>query len=742
VHVTRIGIYLLSSVALVACSDLDDGTALGRGSDVPSDEVAPEPASGPDSGEEAPAPEPDPETIWTPANKDGFGTAMSLDSKVWYTLQGGRLSEVYYPDLGTPSVRTLEFVVTDGSSFASVVSQSSTREVRLVDQDSLIYEQTNTDDDGRWRLTARYVTDPARSSVLVDVRFESLSGSPYALYAVYDPSLANDGADDAGWSEEEALVAADPLVGSALAADPAFVETDSGVAGTSDGWTEISAGYRLTGLEARAEGDVVQTGRTAVDGVEHDRVTLTLGFGADAAEALSTATRSLDCGFESVAHDYVASWHDYVASLASAPASLDGDLARATYRVSTMVLAASEDKTYRGAYIASPTMPWVWGNGLEAPSGAYHLVWSRDLYEIATALVAMGDTEGAGRALDYLFERQQKPDGSFPQNSTVDGTPHWGNLQLDEVADPILLAHLLGRDDAATWSHVKKAADFLVNFSQEGQNAPWTPQERWENQGGFSPATIAAEIAGLEAAAEIAEANGDDESAALYRDTAASWRDQVDTWTLTTTGPYSAEPYYLRLSKDGDASAGTTYSVGDGGPSAIDQREVVDTSFLALVRFGIKDPLDPAILSSLPVVDEHLMADTPNGKFWRRYNFDGYGETPAGAPWDISEPDTFATIGRAWPILAGERGEYELSAGNTDGGREALAAMAASGNDGYMLPEQVWDDQSPSGDPGFAPGEGTFSATPLAWSHAVFIRLAHGIEGDCRPGELSRRPLR
>jgi len=737
---TRIGIHLLfslglTSLGLAACAD---------SADIAGENAARENAARENAPGSATREAEDPPAIWTPASKEGFGTAMSLDSKVWYTLQGGRLTEVYYPDLGTPSVRSLEFIVTDGESSADLVSESSMQRVRLVDDRSLTYKQINTDEDGRWRLSATYVVDPARSSLVVDVRFESLSGSPHSLYVLYDPSLTNDGLDDSAWSEGHALMASDSQTASALVASPGFVETDSGESGTSDGWTEISQRFRLPQPAAReAEGDVVQTGRTALDGVDHKRLTLSLGFDAGAAEALETAERSLDCGFHSVAHDYAEGWHDYIASLREPPASLHGRLQRKTYLVSAMVLAASEDKTYRGAYIASPSMPWVWGNGLESPSGAYHLVWSRDLYEIATALIAQGDTAGAERALDYLFERQQADDGSFPQNTEVDGTPHWTNLQLDEVADPILLAHLLGRDDEVTWSHVKLAADFLVNFTQEGQTAPWSPQERWENQSGYSPATIASEIAGLACAAEIAEANGDEASAELYRTTAASWRDQVEAWTVTTSGPYSSEPYYLRLTKDGNPDAGTLYSVGDGGPSAIDQREVVDTSFLELVRLGVKEPDDPAILSTLPVVDERLMAETPSGRFWHRYDFDGYGETPEGGPWDLSEPDTFATTGRAWPILAGERGEYELAAGNVQGARAALAAIAHSGNDGYLLPEQVWEDNAPSGEPGFTPGEGTFSATPLAWTHAEFIRLAWNIDAGRiaeKPSAVSRLP--
>ena len=118
-----------------------------------------------------------------------------------------------------------------------------------------------------------------------------------------------------------------------------------------------------------------------------------------------------------------------------------------------MVLAASEDKLNRGASIASPSMPWAWGLlTIEEPSAAYHLVWPRDLYQVATAQIALGDSEAAERSLDFAFERQQKPDGSFPQNTRVDGAENWTNLQMDEVALPIVLAWQLRRFDAPTYT--------------------------------------------------------------------------------------------------------------------------------------------------------------------------------------------------------------------------------------------------------------------------------------------------
>jgi glucoamylase len=270
-----------------------------------------------------------------------------------------------------------------------------------------------------------------------------------------------------------------------------------------------------------------------------------------------------------------------------------------------------------------------------------------------------------------------------------------------------------------TFDHVRRAADFLA------ANGPVTQGERWENQDGYSPATIAAEIAGLVCAADLARANGDPMDAARWEATADDWQAHVKQWTVTHDGPLSGNPYFLRLTKDGDPEAGTTYSLGDGGPSAIDQRAVVDQSFLDLVRLGVLPWNDPDVRSTLPVTDRMLEVSTPNGTFFHRYTLDGYGEEPDGSQWHVSDPDSFATIGRAWPILAGERGEYELAAGQPAGAR--LAAMAAARNDGYLLPEQVWDAFPPSGTAGFPPGTGTFSATPLAWSHAQFVRLAWSI---------------
>lgn len=665
--------------------------------------------------------------LWTGGDKDGFGTSTTSASLVWHTLGGGELTEVYYPNLGTPAVRDLQFVVSDGKSWVDREREDTRHSLSLTDPRSLSYRQVNTDPDGRYRITKTYTTDPLRSALLIRVHFESLTNKPLRLYALYDPSLSGNGDDDSGSTAGTALVASDAKAASALVAAPAFTKTSNGYLGASDGWSDLQADDAMDwNYTSAPDGNVVQTGRLELTGkAKSQDATLALGFGPSALAARSAANASLTAGYGAAEAAYQSGWHDYLAGRAR-PRSVVGH--EELYDVSLMVLAASEDKTYRGAGIASPTMAWVWGL-IPGYNGPYHLVWSRDLYEMATAQIAAGDRAAAGRALDYLWTRQQQSDGCLPQNSNLDGSPHWGGLQLDEVADPILLAWQLGRTDADTWSHVERAAECIL------AKGPAT-QERWENASGYSPASIGAEIAGLVCAAQIAQANGASDLAARYRSIADDWRARLAHWTVTSNGPLSRSPYFLRLSVDGDANAGTTYTIADGGPT-VDQRTVVDPSFLELVRLGVLRADNPDVLSTLPVVDRELGVDTPNGQFWHRFNHDGYGETPDGRPFGTNDG-----IGRLWPIFAGERGEYELAAGQLAGdlatARAAattrLDAIANTANDGLMLPEQVWDDNPPAGTDGRTPGTGTGSATPLGWTHAQFVRLAWSIDAG-RPVE-------
>jgi len=422
-------------------------------------------------------------------------------------------------------------------------------------------------------------------------------------------------------------------------------------------------------------------------------------------KSAATARASLVRGYGAVKREYEGGWQKYVATLPSIPKH------QQQFNMAAMVLKGLEDKTYRGAVIASPSTPW--GGGGPNATG-YHAVWSRDLYHVATALYAIGDLAGANRLLDYLFNVQQKPDGSFPQNSYVDGRPIGNGLQMDQVAWPLVLAYQLKRQDRDSWlKHIKPAADFILT------HGPRTDQDRWEERPGYSPATIAAQIAGLVCAAEIAKLNDDNAAAAKYLETADNWAENVDKWTVT--GSRHAVGYYLRITENDNPNDAGRMKINSSSLVAYEW-QVLDGGFLELVRLGIKRPREKVIVESLEFIDQLIKVKTPVGDAWYRYNFDAYGETDDGLNYDAQKG-----IGRLWALLTGERGEYELALGEFAAARGRLDTLAGFANDGLMIPEQVWDrNYSPR--PSLRFGAGTGSATPLAWSMAQFIRLAMSIE--------------
>ncbi|MFL6211489.1 MAG: glycoside hydrolase family 15 protein [Pyrinomonadaceae bacterium] len=648
---------------------------------------------------------------WLSAGKDGVGTSNTLDSRVWFTLREGIMTEVYYPTVDVANVQELQFFVLAPDKFESE-SESTIHRIEVLDPRALSFRQINTAKSGEYTITKTYTTDPERHTVLIDVQFKSRKpGTPYALLLRYDPSLNNSGMHDSAWTQGDALLAADADKASALISSTGFIEATNEYYGSGSMLNFMS--HPWSGLFSHkyvraVDGNVVQLAQ-----VRHNRpFTLALAFGKEPDEALKNARASLAKGFARCRAEYEKGWHDYVGTLRRVAVKY-----QAQFDMAAMVLRAHEDKTYRGAQIASLTVPWGGGANANEPNvGGYHLVWSRDLYQVATALYALGDKAGADRALDYLFRVQQKADGSFPQNSWLDGRPFWGSLQLDEVAYPLILAYQLGRTDNETWTkHVKPAADFLV------KTGPRTPQERWEEKPGYSPATIAAEIAGLVCAAEIARRNDAQAAAAIYLATADDWQRNVERWTATVTGKHGDGNYYLRITENDNPNDGQMMNAGNGGGDH-DEREYVDAGFLELVRLGLKRADDPLIVKSLAVIDQVIKVETPNGPLWYRYNHDGYGEMDDGRPWNFD--GHYTGKGRLWALLAGERGEYELARGDRAAAEARLGHMLGFANEGLMLPEQVWDRQTGP----FKFGEGTGSATPLAWTMGQFIRLAVNLD--------------
>jgi glucoamylase len=676
---------------------------------------------------------------WESAGKVGVGTSATLESKVWFTLGGGALTEVYYPTVDTANVRKLELIIVHAQT-GRVETETGDTVSRVVPaKDSLSFTQINTAKSGEYKITKSYTIDPQRNVVLIRIRFEGhfkRRENDYRLYVYYDPSLNNSGMHDTAWTEGKSLLASDGDKASALVVQPGLYEdassgfmqtnpnfsvTTNGFLNVNDGLTQLQKGTpevfpgKLVQYGRAENGNVVQVGELARPSIEKEYCcqpyTLALGFGRTPPEALKAARDSLKKGFEACEAEYKRGWRNYLKTIRRV-----GLKYRAQFDMAAMILKAHEDKTYRGANVASLSVPWGGGENANEPNvSGYHTVWSRDLYQVATAFTAMGDKAAARRALDYLFTVQQKPDGSFPQNSWLDGRAAGGGLQMDEVAYPLILAYQLGRTDKETWlRHVKPAADFIIS------KGPQTPQERWEEESGYSPSTIAAEIAGLVCAAEIARRHRDFASAKTYLATADDWARKVEKWTATTSGTYGDKNYYLRITDDDDPNDGAPLEINSNG-GTYDERLIVDAGFLELVRLGIKRANDPLIIKSLAVVDKIIQVNTPGGTAWYRYNHDAYGERDDGGRYDAR-----SGRGRLWTLLSGERGQYELARGRKNPARRQLDAMMKFANEGRMIPEQVWDkSDSPAG---FRFGEGAGSATPLAWSMAQFIRLVVNLQ--------------
>jgi glucoamylase len=693
------------------------------------------------------------------ARKDCLGTARNTTSKVWYTVANGVLSDVYYPTVDTTNVETMQYIVTDGATFTDLQTRDTTYTVDAVDPGGMECRVRTIAKSGQYEIVTRYVTDPDANTLLMYIQFKPRVAG-LRLYVRLDPSVnGNGGGGTSNGGADSAIidtstghlvpVASDPATATNAAnrdyAQPVFVALDAsrpfaeatvGFAGAdSDGLVQLDTARTLINSFTQAiNGNVVATTRLDVD--DGGTITLALGFGATQAEAVAAAEGSLAAEFHNVEHRYRDGWKAYDDSLQPPPASLPGltkkrvkDLSD-LYFLSANLVKAAEDKTFPGAIVASLTAPWGQAIIASDPSntffGSYREVFARDLYQAWTGLIAVGDLTTARDVVNFLFARQQQADGSMPRNSLVNGqpAPDTFGTQLDETAYPILMADQLGMTDAGFYaSHVKRAADFLI------AHGPAFGSERWEEQSGYSPSTIAAEIAGLIAAAHLAEFNGDHTSAQVFLGVADDFQRSVKGWTVTTNGPLAAQPYFIRLSKTGDPNAAINYNVGNGGPT-LDQRAILDAGFLELSRLGTLAATDSAITGTLPLIDASLQMATPSGRGWHRYTGDGYGDSAAtGAPW----APTAKGSGHLWPLLNAERAAHALQTGSPAVAASLLDAMARFAGGVGLIPEQDWDladlAASPFGtDPetasiGFVNGQPDGSAAPRTWAAAAFVRM-------------------
>jgi glucoamylase len=676
------------------------------------------------------------------------GTALSPISRVWFSISHGILDEIYYPRVDQACTRDMGLIVTDGQNYFSEEKRQADHQVSYLAEGVPAYCLTNTDQQGRYRIEKQILTDPRRDALLQQTLFVPVIGklTDYHVYVLLAPHLGNQGANNTGWVGEykgiPMLFAERDGYTLALACSAGWMHRSVGFVGFSDGWQDLSRHKKMTWFYSEArDGNIALTGEVNLSESQGE-FTLALGFGRNDAEAGYRARASLEDGYGSAQEMYIRMWQGWQKNLF--PLEEEEPSQHDLYRISTAVLRTHEASRFPGGIIASLSIPWGFSKG-DDDLGGYHLVWPRDLVEAAGGLLAAKANRDVLRVLHYL-QATQNEYGEWPQNMWLDGTRYWSGQQMDETAFPILLVDLAKRnqifdqsEQARLWPMVRKAAGFLV------RNGPVTQEDRWEEDPGYSPFTLAVEIAALLAAADFAEQFQEPQVAIYLRETADAWNASIERW-IYVTGTQLAEQvgvdgYYVRIAPP-DVAEAASLSGGyvpiknrPPGESLEPAANIVSPDALALVRFGLRAPQDPRILNTLKVIDALLRVDTPCGPAWHRYNDDGYGEHADGSPFNGSG------IGRAWPLLTGERAHYELAAGNVQGARDLMHSMEAFSNEGGMLPEQVWDTEDiPEKELFF--GRPSGSAMPLAWAHGEYVKLrrslAEGRVFDMPPQTVAR----
>jgi glucoamylase len=737
-------------------------------------------------------------SLWAYAGKTGIGTsyevyangsytdqaATGAVSKVWFSIAQGILTETMYGLIHEAQLQELQlFVKGDGFFDEEKKDTISTIEYLKTDAQgrplSLAYKIINRDKDGKYEIEKHIFTDPDNQTLMMRIHFRAFADgiTPY-LYV--NPAIANTGSNDSAFYTDDSWTATDGNTSMSLKTTAQVVKSSVGFEGVSDGLSELKQlgtfdkNYTTTG---DSKGNIAITLQLpAVNTDQSAQWDLVLGFGKTSAESMLAAERTLTKGYDSVLAHYngegdAIGWQDYLQSLPtlsnlSATATDGGKL----LYTSAMVLKAQEDKTHAGAFIASLSNPWGDIKSAEQPATGYKAVWPRDFYQVAMAMLALGDTQSPRVAFEYLHKVQANQNtpgytgtpGWFLQKTHVDGEIEWVAIQLDQTAMPIMLGWRLWKEqvlsdaDINHWYQkmLKPAADFLVTGGQVNilwNNAtikpPFTQQERWEEQQGYSPSTIAAVITGLISAADIATHNGDIESAQKYLAAADNYSNDLEKITYTTQGSLINElgngQYYLRINVNQDPNDHGPLN-NSNGQNMTDESLVIDGGFLELVRYGVRAANNPHILETLPEYDNMQLPDLlrvkyeftfpgVDGKFpgWRRYGIDGYGEDiTQGMGYAANGESIPAQRGRVWPFFTGERGHYELALAQTNNTlaidqlrNTYVKAMELFANEGMMLPEQVWDGIGANSTYDFVAGEGTNSATPLAWTHAEYIKL-------------------
>ncbi len=661
------------------------------------------------------------EPRWASSAKEGFGTAYHTSCRLWFTLSHGIVNEIYYPFVDQPNTRDFQFLISDGETFCHEEKTDLEHQLEYPERACLFYRLINTEPGGRYRIVKQICADPHRSVLLIHTRLEIGDKSlrdKLRLYALLAPHIGRYGAGNSGRCAE---ISASTLLHARrdgfhliMGCTTHFTRRSAGYVGASDGWQDLRNFKMDWEFRSAPDGNIALTGE--IDPRRGQEFVVAIALGQSFESTSAKLLQSLADPFEKHRETYVRQWKRAVVDPRHDFDEHTGDGGR-TYRLSRCVLLAHEDKIFQGALVASMSIPWGETKG-DNDLGGYHLVWTRDLAQSATALLATGQTGTPMRALIWLAVIQ-RPDGSFPQNSWIDGRMYWPGLQLDEVAAPILLAWRLRREGVSlgqcdSCTVITRAAAYLI------LQGPVTAQERWEENAGYSPSTLAAVIAGLVCAADFAHGPADKEFILAYADWLAA---HLEEWTVTTRGELVKDfpRHYIRINPTDLHDAGSARRSEHHHDSTRQRRRPAPGAQRRRRRFPAtgppRHPRAPTTRSS--AIPSKSLTACSNATC-RKALAGGATITTATARRKTAARSTAPASGGAWPILTGERGHYELAAGRDP--LPFIDAMEKFANAGGMISEQLWDADD-SADGKMKRGQPTGAAMPLCWSHAEYLSL-------------------
>lgn len=651
--------------------------------------------------------------VWSRCDKQAFGSTLSRP--VWFTAVNGALSEIAYPKADRVQTRDSFLVIRQGNQYLDERGLVSSAK-RVPGSTAYIVESRGQG----VQIEKLIQVSPLEDSIIVDYVVKTASAAPKEMIFIHNPmSEMTSGGDamevipdtraepvllayqiDVRGDEPSLLLPyATHMVGWSLPSSAGTL----GFEGVNSPEDALKAKVWPTGFNVARYGNVAGALYTQVRGsVQQFRVVITFTVDRQWRASLEgQLKRALEANNQAMLRAQKNEWAKYLLSL-------QYDRKDPLSESSILVLKSLEDKANRGALIAAPgnpALPW----NEEAPeqdyeksrlrisdsNGGYRRVWPRDLYHKALAFLAVGDVQAAVDVL-FWFRKVQflsgDRQGMWSQNMWVDGTPSWGAYQQDQVGLPVALTARLVEMGAVKYVDFRDMVTRAMNYMIK--RGPVTDQERWEENGGMSPNSLAGGVEGLLSAGWLEEKFGDMQRALYYRGIAEDWQKNLKTWGLIQGGVYG-DNYFARMEQGGDISQWDPtkhrmMKINNKGPGMQDQfREdsILDGGFVQWILAGLMNPMDGAFTKTLQLVDKVIRKKTPAGNGYMRYNEDSYGEKFKGG---------------AWPLLSGERALAALERG--EDATEHIQFLIKSATSGDLIPEQD-----------------TLSVNPLGWSHGTYL---------------------